>query len=122
MTQHHVGKVKHLLDLKDAVGTPANVISCKDQRKSVEKCSLTMHHHAAPQGGKIGNLKKSYNRFCLETKQIKGKKKESCRLCSYAEDKCPHKQNCVCTFVNPSSVHRTQLRLTRLYRIFDAEH
>lgn len=32
MTQHHVGKVKHLLDLQNAIWTPAHVVPCKDHK------------------------------------------------------------------------------------------
>lgn len=31
MAQHHIGKVKHLLDLQDTIRTPAHVIPCEDQ-------------------------------------------------------------------------------------------
>lgn len=37
MTQHHVGKVKHLLDLQNAIWTPAHVIPCEKSQK-INKC------------------------------------------------------------------------------------
>ena len=32
MTQHHVSKVKHLLDLQNAIWTPAHIIPCEDHK------------------------------------------------------------------------------------------
>lgn len=33
VAEHHVGKVKHLLDLKNAVRAPAHVVSCREENR-----------------------------------------------------------------------------------------